>query len=162
MLRDPQAKDPDARFIALLRGLAESHRDASLTTDDLQRAVEKVMLPSMDLEGGHSMAWFFDQYVRGTGIPQYKADFTIQHAAKAEQFIVKGVLHQSGVPENFVANVPLFVTYFGGRPVLLGRVATNGRDTSFRFTTRVAPKHILVDPELTLLAQADRGPEQVH
>ena len=162
MLRDPQAKDPDARFVALLRGLAESYRDAALTTDDLQRAVEKVMLPAMDLEGGHSMAWFFDQYVRGTGIPQYKVDFTIQHAAKADQFVVKGVLHQSGVPENFVANVPLYVSYFGGKPILLGRVATNGAETSFRFTTHVSPKHILVDPEQTLLAQADRGPEQIH
>jgi hypothetical protein len=162
MLRDPQAKDPDARFVALLRGLAESHRDAVLTTDDLQSVVEKVMLPSMDLEGGHSMAWFFDQYVRGTGIPQYKVEFTVQHAAAGEQFVVKGVLHQSGVPEDFLASVPLYVSYSGGKPILLGHVTTSGADTTFRFTTRVSPKHILIDPELTLLAQADRGPELNH
>ena len=162
MLRDPQAKDPDARFVALLRGLAESHRDAALTTGDLQSAVEKVMLPGMDLEGGHSMGWFFDQYVRGTGIPQYKVDFTVQHAAKGEQFVVKGVLHQSNVPDDFLARVPFYVSYIGGKPILLGHVTTTGADTAFRFTTRVSPKHILIDPELTLLAQADRGAEQNH
>jgi len=162
MLRDPQAKDPDARFIALLRGLAESHRDAALTTDDLQRTVEKAMLPAMDLEGGHSMAWFFDQYVRGTGIPRYKVDFTVQHAAKTDQFVVKGILHQAGVPENFLATVPLYITSVGAKPILLGRVVTNGAETSFRFTTHVSPKHILIDPELTLLAQADRGTEPIH
>jgi len=162
MLREPQAKDPDGRFVALLRGLAESHRDAALTTDDLQRAVEKAMLPSMDLEGGHSMAWFFDQFVRGTGIPRYKVDFTIQHAAKTDQFVVKGILHQTGVPENFLATVPLYTTSLGGRPALLGRVVTNGAETSFRFTTHISPKHILIDPELTLLAQTDRGPAPIR
>jgi hypothetical protein len=162
MLRDPQAKDTDARFVALLRSLAESHRDAALTTEDLQAAVEKIMLPSMDLEGDRSMDWFFDQYVRGTGIPQYKVDFTVQRAAAGEQVVVKGVLHQSNVPGDFLASVPLYVSTMGGKPILLGRVTTTGADTPFRFTTRVAPKHILIDPELTLLAQADRGSEANH
>jgi hypothetical protein len=162
MLRDPQAKDPDARFVALLHGLAESHRDGVLTTEDLQSAVEKVMLPSMDLEGGHSMDWFFDQYVRGTGIPQYKVDFTVQHGASADQFVVKGVLHQSNVPGDFLASVPLYASYSGGKSILLGHVSTSGADTSFHFTTHVSPKHILIDPELTLLIQADRGTEQIH
>jgi hypothetical protein len=162
MLRDPQSKDPDARFVALLRGLAESHRDAVLTTEDLQAAVEKVMLPGMNLEGDHSMDWFFDQYVRGTGIPQYKVDFTVQRAAASEQVVVKGVLHQSNVPDDFLASVPLYVSYTGGKPILLGRVTTAGADTPFRFTTHVSPKHILIDPELTLLAQVDRGTESNH
>jgi hypothetical protein len=162
MLRDPQGKDPDARFVALLRGLAESHRDAALTTEDLQVAVEKVMLPGMNLEGDHSMDWFFDQYVRGTGIPQYRVEFSVQHAAAGDQAVVKGVLHQSNVPNDFLASVPLYVTYTGGKPILLGRVITTGTDTPFRFTTRVSPKHVLIDPELTLLAQADHGTESNH
>jgi hypothetical protein len=164
MLREPLAKDPDGRFVALLRGIAESHHDAALTTDDLQTAVEKVMLPSMDLEGGHSMAWFFDQYVRGTGIPAYKVDFTVQHAAAGEQYVVKGVLHQSGVPQDFLARVPLYVSYTGGKPILLGHVTTSGADTPFRFTTHVSPRHVLVDPELTLLCVTDLTAEreQVH
>jgi aminopeptidase N len=164
MLREPLAKDPDGRFAALLRGIAESHHDAALTTDDLQSAVEKAMLPSMDLEGGHSMAWFFDQYVRGTGIPTYKVDFTVQHAGTGEQYVVKGVLHQSGVPQDFLARVPLYVSYPGGKPILLGHVTTSGADTSFRFTTHVSPRHVLVDPELTLLCVTDLTSEreQVH
>jgi hypothetical protein len=162
MLRDPQVKDPDARFVALLRGLVESHHDAALTTDQLQKAVEKAMLPAMDLEGDHSMDWFFDQYVRGTGIPQYKVEFTVQHAAAGEQFVVKGVLHQSNVPDDFLARVPLYASTLGGKPILLGYVNTTGADTPFRLTARVSPKRILIDPELTVLAQADRGSEPIH
>jgi hypothetical protein len=153
MMREPLAKDPDGRFTALLRSLAASHKDAALTTDDFQRAVEKAMLPSMDLEGGHSMSWFFDQWVRGTGIPRYKVDFTVSHSA--DQFVVKGVLHQSGVPADFLAAVPLFVSYAGGKPVPLGRVVTTGEETSFRFVTHVDPKKILIDPEMTLLCRID-------
>jgi aminopeptidase N len=107
----------------------------------------------MDLEGGHLMAWFFDQWVRGTGIPHYKVDFSVQ--ASGDQFVVKGVLHQTGVPAGFLARVPLFAARPGGKPLLLGTVATNGADTTFRLATRVAPKHILIDYELTLLCQVD-------
>lgn len=153
MLREPRAKDPDERFVALLRTLATTHHDGALSTDDLQRAVEKVMLPSMDLEGGHSMAWFFDEYVRGTGIPRYKVDFTVQHSG--DQFIVKGTLHQSGVPADFIAAVPLYASSTGSKPIYLGRVVTNGEENSFRFVTHADPKKILIDPDMTLLWQAN-------
>ena len=72
MLRQPGAgngKDPDARFIGLLHTLVSKYARKALTTADLQREVEAVMTPRMALEGGHSMEWFFDEYVRGTGIP---------------------------------------------------------------------------------------------
>ncbi len=153
MLREPQAKDPDERFTLLVRTLTDSHRDGVLTTSDLERAVEKVMTPSMDLEGGRSMAWFFDQWVRGTGVPHYKVEFTVQQSG--EQYVVKGVLHQTGVPAEFLARVPLFAARPGGRPALLGTVVTSGEETSFRFVTRLAPKRILIDYDLTLLSQAD-------
>ncbi len=153
MLREPQAKDPDERFNSLLRSLALTHRDGALSTDDLQHAVEKTMLPSMDLEGGHSMSWFFDEWVRGTGIPHYKTDFTVQHSG--DQFVVKGVLHQAGVPADFIAPVPLYASIAGGKPILLGRVVTSGEETPFRFVTHVDPKKILIDPEMTLLWQMD-------
>src|SRR5256886_3361169 len=34
------------------------------------------MTPAMALEGGRSMDWFFDEWVRGTGIPHYRVEFT--------------------------------------------------------------------------------------
>jgi hypothetical protein len=153
MLRDPEAKDSDHRFTTLIHSLTDAHRDAALSTDDLQRAVESVMPSSMDLEGGHSMAWFFDEWVRGTGIPRYKAEFSTQRSG--DQFIVRGVLQQQGVPSNFIAPVPLYVAVAGGKSVFLGRVIADGARTPFRFTTHVEPKRILVDPEMTVLCTAE-------
>ena len=70
MLQEPSARDPDARFRELLKAILSEHRFAALSTADFQRAIEKQMTPAMDLEGTHSMDWFFDEWVRGTGIPQ--------------------------------------------------------------------------------------------
>jgi hypothetical protein len=153
MLRDPAAKDPDWRFAALLHGLLEEHRHIALPGADVQRAVERVMTPDMALEGGRSMDWFFDQWVRGTGIPRYAVDFTA--TPQGASFLVRGTLKQTGVPENFIARVPLYAPAASGKPVLLGTVVTSGAETSFRFTARARPKRLLIDPNLTLLCRTD-------
>ncbi len=157
MLRDPAAAaaaksnpaGPDARFAQLLRSLLETHRGRALTGEDLQRAVEKVMTPAMALEGGRSMDWFFDQWVRATGIPRYTVEFNVRE--QGNRFLVRGTLKQNGVPESFIAPVPLYAAAPGGKPVLLGTVVTSGPETSFQFTAAARPKRLLIDPQLTLL-----------
>ncbi|MFZ0820753.1 MAG: M1 family aminopeptidase [Candidatus Acidiferrales bacterium] len=153
MLRNTSAKDPDERFVALIRSLTESHQRGFLTTADLQGALEKTMLPAMNLEGDHSMEWFFDEWVRATGIPHYKVEFTVQKSG--EEYVVKGSLNQSDVPSTFLESVPLYTQNALGKPELLGHVTTSGEKTSFRFVTRFAPKRILVDPFKTLLCRTD-------
>jgi hypothetical protein len=151
MLREPAAKNPDARFARLLTSLAQEYRYKPITTEGLQRAVEQVMTPSMALEGGKSMDWFFDQYVRGTGIPKYEVDFSAK-PLPGGSFTIRGKVKQSGVPANFIARVPIYLPRVSGKPVLLGTVITSGEETSFQFTARIAPKKLLIDPHLTLLA----------
>jgi len=152
MLRQPNAargKDPDARFTALLRTLVTKYAQKSLTTAELQKEVEAVMTKSMDLEGGHSMEWFFAEYVRGTGIPRYKVEFTAKHTEKGYQ--VRGKLVQSGVPESFIAPVPLYASTSVGRTAYLGTVTVTGEETPFSFTSTFEPHKLLIDPHLTLL-----------
>jgi len=152
MLRDPAAKDPDARFRSLLRGILEEYRFRPLSTADFQRAVEKRMTPSMDLEGSRKMEWFFDEWVRATGIPHYKVEFQVK--PHGDEFVVSGKLLQSGVEDIFTAPVPLYVARSGGKPALLGIVATAGPETKFHFISRTRPAHLLIDPHLTLLRKA--------
>ena len=82
MLRQPGAKNPDARFFALLHTLATKYAYRALSTSDLQHEVEAVMTPAMDLEGGHSMEWFFEQWVRGTGVPRYRVEYSVHNSDK--------------------------------------------------------------------------------
>ena len=148
MLRQPGAKDPDARFEALLKTLAGKYAYRALSSADLQREIEAVMTPGMDLDGGRSMEWFFEDWVRGTGIPHYRVEFSVHHSEKG--VLVRGKLFQSGVPRSFIAPVPLYANA-GGHSTQLGVVLAAGPETSFQFTTQAAPNKITIDPRMTLL-----------
>jgi len=149
MLRQPGAKDPDARFVALLRNLSTKYAYRALSTDDLQHEVEAVMTPAMDLEGGRSMEWFFEQWVRGTGIPHYRVEFSTHHTDKGE--VVRGKLFQTGVPRSFIASVPIYANNGPGHPVYLGAVVAAGPETSFHFPVQTPPHKLVIDPQMTLL-----------
>jgi len=149
MLRQPGSKTPDARFIALLRAIEEKYAYRAFSTADLQHEVEAVMTPSMDLEGSRSMDWFFEQWVRGVGIPHYRVQFSVHQQEKG--YVVRGKLFQDGVPRSFIAPVPLYTTSNSGHPASLGVVIASGPETSFHFLTQNPPQKILIDPQMTLL-----------
>jgi len=153
MLRQPGSKNPDARFTALLQTLATKYAYRALSTEDLQREVEAVMTPAMDLEGGRSMQWFFEQWVRGTGLPHYRVEFT-SHAAE-KGYLVKGKLYQSGVPRAFISSVPLYASGGSGSRALLGNVVAAGPETSFHFLTPTQPRKIIIDPQMTVLCVSE-------
>ncbi len=152
MLRQPGARNPDARFTALLQTLVTKYAYRALSTDDLQHEVEAVMTPGMDLEGGRSMEWFFEEWVRGTGIPHYRVEFTARHTEKGYQ--IRGKLFQSGVPRSFIASVPLYAGG-AGHGALLGTVVAAGPETSFHFVAPAPPRKIVVDPHMTLLCTSE-------
>ena len=160
MLRQPGAKDPDARFVALLRTLSTKYAYGALSTDDLQHEIEAVMTPAMDLEGGRSMEWFFEQWVRGTGIPRYRVEFSTHHTDKGE--VVRGKLFQTGVPRSFITSVPIYASNGAGHNVFLGTVVAAGPETPFHFIAPSAPHKLVIDPQMTLLcapAQAEKTEE---
>ena len=150
MLQEPEAKEPDARFRKLLQALLEKHRFSAISEDDLRAELAKVMKPQMDLESTHSMDWYFDQWVHATGIPHYSVDYKVKPAEKG--FEIQGKLKQDGVPDTFLARVPLYAARGPAKPILLGWVATAGSETPFHFRAAVKPEHIVIDPGQTLLA----------
>jgi len=153
LLRQPKGQDPDARFTLLLQTLATKYAYRALSTADLQKEVEAVMTPAMDLEGGRSMEWFFDEWVRGTGVPRYHVEFLSSPSEKG--FLVKGTLTQTGVPRSFIAPVPIYAASGTGRPIYLGTVTAEGVKTTFHFTTANLPHKLLIDPEMTLLCVSE-------
>jgi len=155
MLRQPGAKNPDARFTALLLALSTKYAYRALSTDDLQREIEAVMTPSMDLEGGRSMEWFFEQWVRGTGIPHYRVEFSTHQTEKG--LVVRGKLLQSEVPRSFIATVPVYSSTGSGHNVFLGNVLAAGPETRFQFVTKTAPHKLAIDPQMTLLCVTEQG-----
>jgi hypothetical protein len=111
------------------------------------------MTPGMDLEGGHSMQWFFEEWVRGTGIPHYRVEFTAHGTEKG--YLVRGKLYQTGVPRSFIASVPLYAKGSAGTKTFLGAVVAAGPETSFHFLAPAAPHKIIIDPQMTLLCTSE-------
>ena len=95
------------------------------------------------------MEWFFEQWVRGTGIPRYRVEFNVHPGEKG--FVVRGKLYQEDVPRSFVAPVPLYAASSGGHPTYIGTVIAGGPETSFRLTTKTDPHKLVIDPQMTLL-----------
>jgi hypothetical protein len=153
MLRQPGGRNPDARFISLLQSLVTKYAYRALSTDDLQREVEAVMTPGMDLEGGRSMQWFFEEWVRGTGIPHYRVEFTAHSTEKG--YLVRGKLYQTGVPRSFIASVPLYAKGSAGNKTFLAAVVAAGPETSFHFLAPTPPHKLIIDPQMTLLCTSE-------
>lgn len=155
MLHDPAAKDGDARFRQLLLSMLTKYKYRAFTTQDFQREVERQMTADMDLEGTRRMDWFFDEWVKDTGIPHYAVKFEVK--PHGSDFIVTGWLEQSGVDDLFMAPVPIYASRPGpgSKPVRLGVVITRGPETRFRFTSRIRPTRLLIDPHLTILSQTN-------
>jgi Peptidase family M1 domain len=150
MLRETAGKNPDARFIALLHTLQTKYAYRALSTEDLQSEIEAVMTPAMSIEGRRSMEWFFADWVRGTGVPHYRVQYSTKQSEKG--FVVKGKLLQSGVANSFVAPVPIYSSNGG----YLGRVIAGGPETPFHFVSAREPGKLLIDPQMTLLCIAER------
>ena len=152
MLRQP-GPNPNARFNALLHTLITKYDYRALSTQDLRREVEAVMTPSMDLEGGHSMEWFFEEWVKGTGVPHYRVEFN-EHKTDAT-YSIKGKIFQANVPPSFIARVPIYAGGPGNHSTLLGTVVAAGPETSFHFTSSSAPRKLVIDPQMTLLCTTE-------
>jgi len=149
LMHEPGSNDPDAKFRELLRSILKDYKFQPLSTAEFQRAVEKHMTAAMDVEGNRRMSWFFDEWVRGTGIPRYSVKYEVK--TKGTEFVVSGVLEQQGVNDDFSVPVPLYGTRVGAKPERLGTVITSGRETRFHFGTRVRPTKVVIDPRLTVL-----------
>jgi Peptidase family M1 domain len=153
MLRDPAASDPDARFRELLHSILAQYRFKSFSTADFQRAIEREMVPAMDLEDDRSMNWFFEEWIRNTGIPRYAVQF--QTKQRGEEFSILGKLEQTEVNDVFTAPVPIYAWRAGLKPQRLGVVVTTGAETKFHFASRFRPSRLIIDPHGTLLCRTD-------
>ncbi len=110
------------------------------------------MTPRMNVDGSGKMDWFFDEWVRGIGVPAYSVTF--RSLPRGKSFLVRGVLNQQAVPEWFTAPVPIYASSSGGKQIFLGTVPTNGGDTPFTFRCSFSPHRLAIDPRHTILRSA--------
>lgn len=110
----------DAQFKVMMKDFVQSHFNKDISTEDFQRAVEKHITKEMDLTMDGKMDWFFNEWVYGTEMPSYKFDYQIGADGSLSAKIT-----QSGVSDNFVMLVPIYVD-FGKGWVKIGSAALTG------------------------------------
>jgi aminopeptidase N len=117
-------KTGDLQFKAMMQDFVKTYANQAATTEDFKAIAEKHMTPEMDLDGNHRLDWFFNEYVYGTALPNYKLDYAFTDAPDGLQFKLK--LSQSGVDQNFKMLVPIYLELNDGRILSLGRARLLG------------------------------------
>jgi len=117
-LVDSRNPDPDHLFKDMMQDYCKTFDNKAASTEDFKAMVEKHMTQGMDLDGNHKMDWFFNQYVYGTGIPQYSFHASVESTSDGKTHI-QGELTRSGVPDTWKDTVPLYA-HMGDKTVRLG------------------------------------------
>ena len=136
MMYDGKGGTGDARFSKMMKDFVASNFNKDVSTEDFKRIVEKHITPEMDVDKNGKMDWFFDQWVYGTEVPAYKIEYSV--GKSGDRGILNAKITQSGVSDNFVMPVPVYVD-FGDGFVSLGTVTMVG-NKSFDLTDIPLPK----------------------
>lgn len=124
---DWSSKDPDARFIGMMKDYTSTYGGKFASTADFQKVVERHMVPAMNATGNGKMDWFFNQWVYGTDVPRYVADLKVETAG--EETRIHGSIRQEGVAKDFRALVPIYVEMGKNEQARVGMVAMVGESS---------------------------------
>lgn len=111
-LANSREPDPDRVFKEMMQDYCKTFDNKPASTEDFKSIVEKHMLRNMNLDDNKRMDWFFNQYVYGTGIPQYYLHVTTEATPDGKTHI-RGQLTRTGVPANWKASfrcTPMWAT----------------------------------------------------
>ena len=109
MMYDWASKDPDAKFIEMMKDYTATYGGKFASSADFQKVVERHMVPAMNATGNGKMDWFFNEWVYGTDVPRYVEDLKVESAG--EETRIHGTIKQEGVSKEFRALVPLYVEF---------------------------------------------------
>ncbi|MGH7784268.1 MAG: M1 family aminopeptidase, partial [Candidatus Binatia bacterium] len=150
----------DAKFQEMMKDFLATHSSQDVSTEDFKHAVEKHILPVMDVDKNGKMDWFFDEWVYGTEMPSYKLTYSLTPSANGKTML-NGKIEQSGVSKDFVMIVPLYAD-FGSGWAHLGRVTMVGNTAIDlkNIALPAAPKKLAVAPLDDVLSEKIENTKQ--
>jgi hypothetical protein len=144
----------DEKFFALLKELAQELQHKEIVTRDIQDVMEKVV--------GGNMDWFFDQWIRGIGKPQYALNYTTRKNEQGK-WIVEGTIKQrvvygkyrDAMPGVFYRGVaPLTFVSPDGKEVKSAKpLLVQGPETPFRVIVADEPAQVFFNKDGEILAE---------
>jgi hypothetical protein len=141
----------DEKMKLFLREMAKQLAGKEVTGRELQQVAEQVY--------GGRMDWFFDQWIRGLGLPEYSIEWK-QRATEDGKWLIEGKVHQRvvvGLKKHevegalFRGKVMLTVAFGGGReskvPLLV-----EGQVTPFKLKMPEEAKSVVLNRDQEMLA----------
>jgi Peptidase family M1 domain len=151
MLYDPHAQDPDARFKAMMQDFCQTFDNKAASTEDFKAIAEKHMTPQMDLDGNQRLDWFFNQYVYGTEIAQYKLAYSVQNGGPGK-WNVSGTVTRTAGPDGWKDVLPIYI-HTGGKTLRLGWIGIGAKgETPFAVTLPMQPDGLSLNDNHDILA----------
>lgn len=122
-------KTGDQNFKQMMQDFVRTYAERTATTEDFKAMVEKHMTPEMNLAGNGKMDWFFNEYVYGTALPTYNFSSSFDKDSNGD-VVFSFKLTQSGVDDDFLMVVPIYLELADGRVIHLGRTTAKGNTTT--------------------------------
>jgi len=143
-----RAQVGDSAFFRALRAYYAEHRNSTALTADLQSAMEKT--------SGQKLDWFFDQWLRRPGYPEVDARW--RYDRQTHEVVID--VRQSERFGSF--RVPLLigvVDSLGGEHRAMLPLPADTDVHSIRIGSPTMPSAVLLDPNVTLLANMRVAPQ---
>jgi aminopeptidase N len=139
MLRETLGKE---KFSQLLRTFLEQYRGKNASIDDFERLATQV--------AGENMRYFFAQWVEGTGVPEFTADYQIIRT-RTGKFLARGTVKQN--IESLRMPVELTLRSEGDDRTVSVRL--EGKSEDFDIESTGKPLEVIVDPNNKILHMSD-------
>lgn len=138
----------DDAFLRMLATVRKRYEYRTISTEEF-RALTAMFLPPGDPDP--SLETFFDTWVYGTGIPTLEMTTSVKGKAPAVTLTI--TVRQSGVGEDFVAEVPVEIRTAAGAKPIIRWVHTSSEPAVFTLRLKAPPQHVELAPRLAVLAK---------
>jgi hypothetical protein len=139
MLRETLGKE---KFAQLLHTFLDQYRGKSASIDDFEKLTTQV--------AGHNMRYFFAQWVEGTGVPEFGAEYQIIRT-RGGKFRTRGTVKQNLE----TLNMPVEVQLHSEGDNQTTSVNMEGKSEDFDFESNGSPIEVIVDPNNKILRMSD-------
>lgn len=133
------------KFVGAMNEFYSGYCGKTASTEDFKKVMEK--------HCGQNLDWFFNQWVYGDNIPEYKFSYTAVQTPEGK-FKLTYRIDQSGVPDNFQMIVPLQFD-FGNGQMARTRVVAKGARTQNTLLLPMKPKEVAFNPFASVLCKCE-------
>lgn len=140
MLRDAIGEE---NFSQLLSQFLEQYRNKNASINDFEQLTNQIT--------GQNMRYFFAQWVEGTGVPEFNADYLIIRT-NSGKFRTRGTVKQNF--ESLRMPVELMLRSEGENNQTI-TVQFNSESVDFNFESKGLPIEVVVDPNNKILRMSD-------